>query len=378
MAHAYTPGLTVTDRTILRMKRLLPLPGVVLVEKGQAVDSTTVVAQTSLPGKVRVLNVVNQLSILPTDIRDFMLKKEGDEIKRGEVIAEDKPFISWFKTEVESPVSGSIESISDVTGQVLVREKPEPLDVVAYVDGTVQEIVPEQGVVVETTCSLVQGIFGVGGEVWGPLVKATDTPEEILHRAHITADMRGAVVFGGAYAGWDVLQEAKTRGLRGLVVGGIDAQDLNTLLGYDLGIAITGTEAIGFTLILTEGFGSIPMAHKTFGLLSQHVGAKASISGATQIRAGVIRPEIIIPLRQGAGESSLANGESAKSREGIAIGDPIRVIREPYFGQIGKVTALPAALQAIPTESLVRVLEVELPNAARIIVPRANVEILEG
>jgi hypothetical protein len=250
--------------------------------------------------------------------------------------------------------------------------------VVAYVDGTVQEVVPEQGVVVETTCSLVQGIFGVGGEVWGPLVKATETPEEILHRAHITADMRGAVVFGGAYAGWDVLQEAKTRGLRGLVVGGIDAQDLNRLLGYDLGVAITGTETIGFTLILTEGFGAIPMAHKTFSLLSQHVGAKTSISGATQIRAGVIRPEIIIPLRQGAGESSLAKGEHATSREGIAIGDPIRVIREPYFGQIGKVIALPTNLQAISTESLVRVLEVELPNAARIIVPRANVEILEG
>jgi len=378
MAHAYTPGLTVTDRTILRKKRLLPLPGAVLVENGQAVDPTTVVARTELPGKVHVLNVVNQLSILPADIRDFMRKKEGDEIERGEVIAEDNPFIAWFKTQVESPISGSIESISDVTGQVLVREQPEPLEVVAYVDGTVQEILREQGVVVETTCSLIQGIFGVGGEAWGPLVKATDTPEEIVRSTHITADMYGAIVFGGAYAGWDVLQEAKTRGLRGLVVGGIDAQDLKALLGYDLGVAITGTETIGFTLIVTEGFGSIPMAYKTFELLSQHVGAKVSMSGATQIRAGVIRPEIIIPLQRGANESALANTETATSREGIAIGDPIRVIREPYFGQIGRVSALPTDLQTIPTESQVRVLEIELSNAARIIVPRANVEILEG
>ena len=379
MAHAYTPGLTVTERTVLRKKRLLPLPGDVLVQKGQVVDSTTVVARTRLPGKVHVLNVVNQLSILPTDIRDYMLKKEGDEIERGEVIAEDKPFIAWFKTQVESPVSGSIESISDVTGQVLIRETPEPLEVVAYVDGRVQEIVPEQGVVVETTCSLVQGIFGVGGEVWGPLVKVTDTAEEILRSTHITAEMRGAIVFGGAHAGWDVLQEAKTHGLRGLVVGGIDAQDLKTLLGYDLGVAITGTETTGFTLIVTEGFGSIPMARKTFDLLSQHVGAKTSISGATQIRAGVIRPEIIIPVQPATGQSWLVFGESATtSREGIAVGDSIRVIREPYFGRIGQVSALPTDLQAIPTESQVRVLEVELPNAVRITVPRANVEILEG
>jgi hypothetical protein len=248
----------------------------------------------------------------------------------------------------------------------------------AYVDGIVQEIISEEGVIVETTCSLLQGIFGVGGEVWGPLVKATETPDEIMHPIHITADMCGAVVFGGAYASWDVLQKAKDRGLRGLIVGGVDAQDLNTLLGYDIGVAITGTETIGFTLIVTEGFGAIPMAQKTFHLLSHHVGRKTSISGATQIRAGVIRPEIIIPLRRDADESSPSNWKNTKSREGIAIGDQIRIIREPHFGQIGKVTALPADLQTIPTESHVRVIEVELPNAAQIIVPRTNVEILEG
>tara|TARA_B100000315_G_scaffold41430_1_gene36341 strand:+ start:1820 stop:2956 length:1137 start_codon:yes stop_codon:yes gene_type:complete len=377
MAHSYTPGLTVTDRTTLWKKRLLPLPGVVLVERGQTVDSTTVVARTELPGKVHVLNVVNQLSILPADIHDFMLKKEGDEIDRGDIIAEDNPFIVWLKTQVESPISGSIETISSVTGQVLVREKPVSLDVVAYLDGVIKEVIVEQGVVIESTCSLVQGIFGVGGEVWGPLVQATETSDEILRPTHITANMCGTVVFGGAYAGWDVLQKAKDRGLRGLVVGGIDAQDLNTLLGYDIGVAITGTEKIGFTLIVTEGFGVIPMAQKTFNLLSQHVGHKVSISGATQIRAGVIRPEIIIPLRQGEEQASLANEESTKSRDGIEIGDQIRVIREPYFGQIGKVISLPADLQTIQTESHVRVVEIEFQNTARITIPRANVEILE-
>ena len=103
-----------------------------------------------------------------------------------------------------------------------------------------------------------------------------------------------------------------------------------------------------------------------------------TMSGATQIRAGVIRPEIIIPLRQGLGETSQPSEESADIRKGIALGDPVRVIREPYFGQLGTVTALPADLQTIPTESQVRVLEVELSNAERLIVPRANVEVLEG
>ena len=378
MAHTYTPGLTVTDQTVVRKKRLLPLPGTVLVEQGQTVDSATVVARTKLPGKMHIVNVVNQLGIVPTDIRDFMRKHEGDAVERGEVIAEDNPFIAWFKTRVESPISGSLESISDLTGQVLVREKPEPLDVTAYVDGTVQQILAGEGVVVETTCSMVQGIFGVGGEACGPLVRAAETPDETLHPAHITSEMQGTIVFGGAYAGWDVLQAARTRGVKGMIVGGINAQDLSALLGYDLGVAITGTEMIGLTLIVTEGFGAIAMASRTFSLLSRHIGKKASVSGATQIRAGVVRPEIIIPLQESADDVPSTDGRTAKARQGIAVGDPVRVIREPYFGRIGKVASLPAGLQSIPTESTVRVIEIELPDATRMIVPRANVEIIEG
>src|SRR5207244_8153711 len=93
----------------------------------------------------------------------------------------------------------------------------------------------------------------------------------------------------------EVLQRAKAVGVKVLVVGCMHDKDLRVLLGYDLGVAITGTENIGFTFVLTEGFGQIPMASKTFELLHALNGRKASISGATQIRAGVIRPELIVP-----------------------------------------------------------------------------------
>ena len=54
MGHTYTPGLTVTPRTVISKKRILPLPGTVLVKTGEAVTSSTVVARAELPGKVYV------------------------------------------------------------------------------------------------------------------------------------------------------------------------------------------------------------------------------------------------------------------------------------------------------------------------------------
>ena len=117
------------------------------------------------------------------------------------------------------------------------------------------------------------------------------------------------------------------------------------------------------------------MAQKTFALLSAHAGEKAAISGATQIRAGVIRPEIIIAKSAGAAQPGVA---VTPQREGIRIGDPVRIIRDPLFGKIGEVSALPADLQKIPTESEARVLEVRFPDGQVAVIPRTNIEVIEG
>jgi len=373
MAHSYTPGLTVTERTVVRRRRVLPLPGKLLVNGGDRVRCDQAVARAALPGKVYPLNLANQLSIAPDEIKDYLVKKEGDLVQKDEILAENKPLIKWFKTEVKSPITGTIESLSTVTGQVLLREPPRILDLLAYIDGTVVEVVPQQGVVVETSCSLVQGIFGIGGEVWGEIVVAVHAPDEPLTPAHLKPDMKGKIVVGGSFLSAEAIAKAKEFGVAGLVVGGIHDKDLRALLGYDLGVAITGTEQVGFTLILTEGFGTIPMASKTFTLLSAHIGHKASISGATQIRAGVIRPEMIIP------QAASTTGTAPRpQREGIRLGDPVRIIRDPLFGKIGEVSALPSDLTKIPTESEVRVLEVKFADGTRATIPRTNIELIEG
>lgn len=373
MAHSYTPGLMVTDRTVIHRRRLLPLPGKVLVNVDDRVRSDQAVARAELPGKVFPINLANQLSVAPSEIKDYLVKKEGDVVEKDEILAENKPLIKWFKTEIRSPVAGTIESVSPVTGQILLREPPRVLQLLAYVDGTIIETMPQQGIVVETTCSLVQGIFGIGGETSGDIVMAVKTPGEPLTPGHFNSTMKGKVVVGGSFLSADAMSQAKAVGVAGLVIGGIHDEDLRALLGYDLGVAITGTEQVGFTLILTEGFGTIPMAAKTFKLLSTHVGRKASISGATQIRAGVIRPEIIIPQ-----EEAAECRDAQSSREGIRIGDPVRIIRDPLFGRIGEVSALPSELVKISTESEVRVLEVRFSDGKRVVIPRTNIEVIEG
>jgi hypothetical protein len=376
MAHSYTPGLRVTPNTIIRKRRVLPIPGEVTVKKNDQVSASTEVARTALPGKVYPVNIANKLSITPSEITSYLLKHEGGSVTKDEPLAENKPFIKWFKAQVRSPISGQIESISHVTGQLFLREPPETIRLAAYIDGMVVEVTPRQGVVVESQCSFIQGIFGIGGETEGSVALVVKSPDEILTAAHLHPEHRGHIVIGGALAHKDAFNRARELGVHALVVGGVHDHDLKDLLGYDLGVAITGTEKIGFTLIITEGFGAIPMAKRTFELLTSKAGQRASCSGATQIRAGVIRPEVIIPIENG--QQIIDSGQrAAVSEGGIRMGDAVRIIREPYFGVIARVKDLPAELQQIPTESHVRVLVATLPDGHEVTIPRANVEMIE-
>lgn len=376
MAHAYTPGLRVTSDTIIKKRRILPIPGEVLVTEAEQVTATTAVARTALPGKVYPVNVANKLSVAPSEIPSYLHKREGEIVAKNEVFAENNPWIKWFRTQVRAPINGTIENISHVTGQVFLREPPEVIRLSAYIDGTIVEVTPAQGVVVESRCAFVQGIFGVGGETSGAITLAVKNPDEVLTADHLTPEYKGQIVIGGALAQKETFARARKLGICALIVGGVHDRDLRDLLGYDLGVAITGTEKIGFTLIITEGFGTIPMAKRTFDLLSAKIGQKASCSGATQIRAGVIRPEIIIPL-DNTKEFHVPRSTFHVSEGGIKVGDTIRIIREPYFGAIARVKALPAELQAIPTESPARVLVATLPDGQEVTIPRANVEMIE-
>jgi hypothetical protein len=373
MAHAYTPGLRVAEVTLLRKERRLPIQGEVLVQVGDTVTSDTVVAQTHLPGHVQLINVASKLGLPPEDLPTVMKKAAGDPIARGDAIAETQGFFGLFRSKVEAPCDGTLESVSTVTGQIILREPPTPIQIDAYIDGKVVEVFEGEGVAVEAVGTFIQGIFGVGGERTGEIKMVVETPDTPLEAAHLDESMRGKIVIGGSHVTWDGLQKALSVGAAGVVVGGFDDPDLRKLLGKDLGVAITGHEDIATTLVLTEGFGEIGMAHGTFDLLKSREGRKASINGATQIRAGVIRPEIMVPI---AG-AELPAVDAAAESTGLEVGSTIRAIREPHFGHLGVVTELPNELQKMESESMVRVLKVRFEDGAEALLPRANVEMIE-
>lgn len=374
MVHAYTSGLRVSPLTVVSKTRRLPLRGDVLVQVGDRVDPDTVVAETYLPGPVHNVNVANSLAVAPEDVPDCMLKRQHDEVEEGALIAESKGVFGLFKSSVRCPVSGTIEMVSEVTGQVLIRQPSTPVRVNAYIDGKVTELLPGEGVVVETVGAYIQGIFGIGEEVHAPIRQIVQKPGDEVIREMVDERCAGQIVCCGSMITLDALRKLIDVGASGVVVGGLQYHDIGDLLGYQIGVAVTGGEDIGLTVVVTEGFGRMPMAERTFELIGALQGREASVSGATQIRAGVIRPEIIIKSDD-VEESTEHSGSAGR---GLEPGSLVRLIREPWFGEIATVTSLPEQPVRLPTGARARVLEARRENGEIVTVPRANVEIVEA
>jgi len=377
MSGAYTPGLTVSARTTIIKTRRLPLKGTVLSTTGTWVSPADKVARAELPGIMQPIKVASKLGIEPSEVTALLTVKVGDKVNRGDIVAVTKGMWGLFKSECKSNTTGTVELISNITGNVGVREAPTPIEVDAYIPGKIIEVLDGEGVVIEAHGALIQGIFGIGGERRGEIMMISSGPDQPITADMITAEHAGKIIVGGSNLSGEALRKAHELGVTGIVVGGIVDKDLVEYLGYDIGVAITGHEDIPLTLVLTEGFGTIAMAGRTFNLLKSLVGKTASICGATQIRAGVIRPEVIVA--DDSENAGVSSADEVVPSFSLEPGTNVRIIREPYFGLLATVTALPHHLVTVGSGAEVRVLEAKLNSTGEIVtVPRANVEIVAG
>jgi len=353
--------------------RKLPIAGKIYVKVDDEIKFDTIIARTYVKGDPEIVKVAAILGFnsRPEDIQIYMKKEIGEKVSKGERFAGYSTFFGLFKKWAESPVDGVIESMSTTTGHVVIRGSDVPVDIDAYIPGKVIEVLPD-GAIISTNAVFIQGIFGIGGEIHGKLKMAVDRPDEELTVDHITAEDKGKLLIGGSFMTLEAIRKAIDVEVAGCVAGGISYHTITNLIGEELGVAITGHEEIGITLIATEGFGKLNMSQRTFDIFKSFEGYSTCSNGTTQIRAGVIRPEIIIPH-----EISFDRKSEDILVTGMVPGTPIRIIREPYFGFLGVVHSLPVKLQLLDSGSHVRVLEVELNDSQIVTVPRANVEIIE-
>lgn len=350
----YTSETHVMPLALLTRERMLPVAGEVLVRMNERVEPSQVVAQAKQTRDLRILDIAQQLRIDPKQVERCLRKKVGDTVAVGDPVAV-RPGL--MRRSVRSPADGTILAIGG--GRMLLEVTPEVIEVRAYLLGTVAEVVSKMGVRIETAGAWVQAAWGCGGEAYGVLRMVGKKPDDPLRAKVIDVSCHGAIVISGGWIDPGAFAQAQQLQVRGLIAGSMDGDQRSA------------AEACEFPVILTEGFGHVSMSSPAYQLLQGQNGREACISGITRTRFGATRPEIIVPL-------PIESRPSFPPPPGapLSVGMRVRVLRSPYSGAIGTVTALPAQAQRVDNGMLIHGAEVNLGPAGIVFVPYVNLELL--
>jgi hypothetical protein len=353
----YYPTLTrVSPLTTIQRERILPVAGEVLVNIGARVEPLSVVARAEVPGRYHILDVARELRVPLDEADKYVRLRPGQKVEARQAVAGRRTSLGLVPHLVRAPQEGIVAAVGG--GRVLLESVGESIEVRAFLPGTINNVLPKLGVLVETVGALVQGTWGVGDESFGVLKVLAERPDEPLRAKSIDVSCHGAVLVGGSTMDRDALQQALELQVRGIVIGSIDP----TLIGL--------AKEMPFPIIMTEGLGRIPMAAPIFQLLKTNESREAAISGRTQPRGGGVRPEVIIPLPARSAPAPPLLGSP------LSVGVKVRVIRGPAAGAVGTIRRLPAHPQALETGAKVWGAVVNFEEADEQLLPVLNLELL--
>lgn len=371
MSSSLTPRLFISSGCKLDRKRELPIEGEIYVKKGDIVNPNTVVGATKLEGEVALLRIKDQLGISINKFISGLLVKEGDSVLEQDVIFNQRGPFGLFSSTSKSPYSGVVEFISESSGTIGIRLPPKEFKLKAYISGEVANVETNKSATIEGRGGLIQGIFGVGGEQIGRLISLDVGIDQRVSVEHLPLRCDGLILAGGVCPSSEVLLQAAERGAVGFVTGSIEDAALKGFLGFDVGIAMTGSESITMSVMITEGFGELSLHSHIMEIARLYNGSEASMNGTTQIRAGALRPELLIFP-----EESKLKMELIEEDRGFYEGARIRGTREPYFGKAGTIKKLPIEVELLETGIEARVAVVVFDYGVEASVPRANLEML--
>ncbi len=372
-----TPPLIAS--AMARIERFLPQPGEVIVRVGERVEPETVIGRAYLSLPPQVVNVAQMIGIPPARVERALRRERGNKVTKGEVLARSSR-LGGRRCQV--PVNGIIADVDRETGYVIIAPDPTEYELISAVRGIVMEVHPYEGVIIETLAAQVYGAFGLGAERGGVLRLLVTDPGEIITDNLIDARSAYAILIGGAGITAAALRRAVQEEVRGVIVGGIEEAELRTFLGLsNQGEWQTGRGSWqlpdpqriadpGLTLMVTEGFGSCPMAQPIFELLSAQDRQEALLEGITQLRYPLRRPRVVVPLARTTG------APIELPRPHLRSGATVRLLDNDHLGQVARVHTLPFAPRRIAAGIPMAAVEVIQDDAPPFWVPRTSVEVL--
>lgn len=349
--------------------------GQITVKVGQEVTPGDKLGRFSVKSGFRKINLAKLLSVSPQVTKQALQIKIGQRIFKGELLAFKKGSLFSQNKIITSPSDGVLDFFNEKTGEIRLELALKEVDLPSSVFGIVEKIDHAEGeVVIRTQATEIYGILG-SGRVRGGQLRMIGPKSGLIVKNMINPVFVNDILVGGGLIYSDAIFEAVKIGVHGIITGGINAEDYKSMAGGSL-VKQLGTD-IGLSLLLTEGFGPIPIGEDIFETLKAFEGKFVIIDGN---RSKLVLPSFdsncMVKVRKTHLPDLKIDEGSADTQVGVlSLGARVRVIGSQFSGEQGQVVGIDQAVTVLPSKVTTYMVLVE-GRVRKFKVPFTNLEII--
>ncbi len=349
--------------------------GTLTVKVGEEVSPTDILGEGAEVAGFRNLALASELNVVPSQVNKYLNCRVGQTVFRGELLASKNELFGLKKKLFLAPTDGIVDSFDERSGILRLRVLPKSVKLISGVYGIIDQIFPTMGTVsIRTKVDLVYGILGSGRERSG-ILRILNVPDTLVGNRQILPGFRGDILVGGAQVSLDALETAVSFQVEGIISGGMNLADFNKVAGSDWGSNDKRWGDVGISLLLTEGFGAVPIGHDIFSCLQKYEQKFAILDG----NRGLLvlpsdDPKSMIDIRKEKPITTVGGSPDLGGLQ-LQVGMTVRIVAPPFFGRQGKVEAIDRTKTILP--SGVSTYLVTVAGQGKVRVPYLNLEILQ-
>ncbi|MCL2063106.1 MAG: glutamate mutase L [Candidatus Cloacimonetes bacterium] len=230
------------------------------------------------PTKPVMIDAAKKLKIKEKYLKGYLKKQEGDFVYKDDILGVNQVSSSLLESPeyitLLSPYTGTIQKIDSIKGTITICYDKKPYQMLSLCHGLVENITENNEIFISVETIDIFGKIGFGKDVGGFFRKS-----DIEYVPHIE--------------NYQNLQSLAEKSIKGLICNTITYSCLKQFLNKDIGVALTGSESIPFSLIILNGFSDKALMDDT-NFFQQFENRYILIKPHTQIRAGATRPTLLI------------------------------------------------------------------------------------
>lgn len=365
---------------ITRIRRVLSGTAAFMVSVNQEVSPHDIIGTSEVTSGYRNINLASELNVSVDIVKEYLQKQVGQTVYKGELIALKPAGLISEQMVVVSPSDSVIDYLDEKTGNLRLNFQHKKESIPAAVFGVVEKVDTATGVVtIRTQVTKIHGVVG-GGKLRDGILRSVGERADLLTGETVNPSFADSIIVGGGLIYKDGIHKAVASNVNGIITGGINLKDYLSFSGGKIKPEQMATD-IGVSVMVCEGFGSIPIGIDIYNKLEQNFGRYAILDGN--------RSELILPtyslnamikirathLPSEVGSNVAGSGSECEATN-LQVGQSVRVIGSNYIGDQGKVVFIDQTLTTLDSGIRTYILTVET-RSRKIRVPYTNVEIID-